>query len=1075
VHPSAWESELQLPAKVRLRKLLKANSLTQLLYPPTEIADPSQGSGNVVQVHGKTVLIASSHLKSVPPQYDDLVSTVGSKLRWSNKDTIDNPKWADFFTERENVSTAVLGKFLYIEESREKDGSIKRAGLRAPQIGAIHAVLGHWGYSSEPSTVVLPTGTGKTDCMISLATLKGMNCVLVVVPTDALRKQISEAFMSYGVLVRNGNVPLGIPYPVVGVLKTKFEDESEIKVFCNACNVIVSTVTLLGTFSDKHRKAFAEHCGELFIDEAHHVKALTWEKLKNQFSGKPIVQFTATPYRNDRKHVDGRVVFNYPVSRAQQEGYFTKLVLKERWAVVDGDEVIAREAIDSLRDDLSTGFDHIVMARANSIQRAEGLQKLYEQLGAQYKPVAVHSKLTNKENEEKVELLRTRQSRIVVCVDMFGEGFDFPELKIAALHDIHQSLSVTIQFVGRFARAKPKVGGATIIVNRGETQVDDSVSALYAEGGGADWNKVLTTLTTGASADQMARQEFFDSFSSDESPVPIRNVTPKMSTVVYKTTLNDWNPWAIKTMSLFKRCYGELNVSLKEHIAYFATLNNSPVVWESSLKLIERSFDLYLVYWDSSSNLLYINSSDNDSLHEELAKTVGGLDSQIIDGLDAFRVLDGIKRLLLRNMGVNDRLRKSVRFTMFSGADIRKFLESTQTHGSEKTHVFGDGFDGKRRITVGTSKKGRIWSWQVATNVLEWKQWCGGVGKKLIDTSIQHDAFLKDMLIDEFISGPPKELFPITIEWPDELYRRGEESVQIGNGAVQIPFFEIDLNLINPAPGDPLRFIVECDEFSSEYEVVFEKEGVSYRTANELILSFGKSRAVLSEYFAKAHPIIRYEKDCWSRGDQLFKLQDRTLQNFDLSKIIVWNWGGVDLKKESQTTGKAKDSIQGRTIHNISNSKWDRQYEIIFDDDSKGEAADIVALQIDKANCYIDLFHCKYTKAKPGKRVDDLYVVCGQAVRSGKIADNLDRFFNHLVNREKMRLKKHKVSRFERGGIKELIRLRALSRSAHIKFRVFIVQPGVTRDKTTSDQRDLVGSTLQFLALRDIEFIPITS
>jgi superfamily II DNA or RNA helicase len=1065
---------LKIPAKVRLRKLLKANSITQLLYAATEVSDHPQSSDNVIQVEGKNVLLSTSHLKSVPPQYDDFVSFVNSKMRWSNRDTIENPKWQMIFSERENVSASVIGKFKYIEESRSQDQSIKQPGLRTPQIGAVHAALGHWGYSSEPSTIVLPTGTGKTDCMISLAALRGMNCALVVVPTDALRKQISEAFMSYGVLVRNGNLPPGLPYPVVGVLRTSFEDESQIKVFCNACNVLVSTVTLLGTFSDKHRAAFAEHCGVLFIDEAHHIKAKTWEKLKNNFSTKPIVQFTATPYRNDRKHVDGRVIFNYPVSRAQQEGYFTKLTLKELWTLVDGDEAIAATAIDTLRKDLANNLDHIVMVRANSIQRAEELQKMYEQLGGEYKPVAVHSKLTNKENEERVELLKSRQSRIVVCVDMFGEGFDFPELKIAAMHDIHQSLSVTIQFVGRFARSKPKLGGATIIVNRGETQVDDSVSALYAEGGGADWNKVLTTLTTGASADQMARQEFFDSFSSDES-VPIRNVTPKMSTVVYKTNVGEWTPWAIKQLPLFKRCYGGLNVSLREHIAYFATMTNSPVIWESSLRLIERSFDLYLVYWDSSSNLIYINSSDNDSLHEELARAVGGSDVEIINGLDAFRVLDGIKRLLLRNMGINDHLRKSVRFTMFSGANIRQYLESTQIHGSEKTHIFGDGFNGKRRITVGTSKKGRVWSWQEATNILEWKQWCKGVGAKLIDTAIQHDAFIKDMLVDEDISGPPSDLFPITIEWPDELYRRGEESVQIGNGATQVPFFEVDLNLIDPAPGAPLKFVVECDEFSSEYEIVFAKEGVSYQSKNELLISFGKSRAVLSEYFVKAHPVIRYEKDCWSRGDQLFKLQDRTIQNFDITKMIVWNWHGVDLKKESQTVAKIKDSIQRRAIENISDPKWDRQYEIIFDDDSKGEAADIVALQIDKANCFIDVFHCKYTKPRPGRRVDDLYVVCGQAVRSGKIADNLDRFFNHLIDRERTRLKKYKVSRFERGGIKELLKLRALSRSVHSKFRVFIVQPGVKRDETTADQRDLLGSTAQFLALREIEFIPITS
>ena len=42
----------------------------------------------------------------------------------------------------------------------------------------------------------------------------------------------------------------------------------------------------------------------------------------------------------------------------------------------------------------------------------------------------------------------------MVCVDMLGEGFDLPALKVAAIHDPHKSLGVTLQFVGRFARCR---------------------------------------------------------------------------------------------------------------------------------------------------------------------------------------------------------------------------------------------------------------------------------------------------------------------------------------------------------------------------------------------------------------------------------------------------------------------------------------------------------------------------------------------------------------------------------------------------------------------------------------------
>ena len=50
-------------------------------------------------------------------------------------------------------------------------------------------------------------------------------------------------------------------------------------------------------------------------------------------------------------------------------------------------------------------------------------------------------------------------ARFVHRVDQ--SGVHPRQLKIAALHDIHQSLAVTIQFTGRSTRTNPMVGPAT--------------------------------------------------------------------------------------------------------------------------------------------------------------------------------------------------------------------------------------------------------------------------------------------------------------------------------------------------------------------------------------------------------------------------------------------------------------------------------------------------------------------------------------------------------------------------------------------------------------------------------------
>ena len=59
---------------------------------------------------------------------------------------------------------------------------LRLRGLRRPQIGALHAALAHATRSTEPATIVMPTGTGKTETMLALNALQRFQRLLVVVP-----------------------------------------------------------------------------------------------------------------------------------------------------------------------------------------------------------------------------------------------------------------------------------------------------------------------------------------------------------------------------------------------------------------------------------------------------------------------------------------------------------------------------------------------------------------------------------------------------------------------------------------------------------------------------------------------------------------------------------------------------------------------------------------------------------------------------------------------------------------------------------------------------------------------------
>src|SRR5262249_50862355 len=161
------------------------------------------------------------------------------------------------------------------------------------------------------------------------------------------------------------------------------------------------------------------------------------------FKAKKILQFTATPFRRDEQKVDGKIIFNFKLGDAQAAGYYRPINLKSIEEFGDQstrDQRIAAEAVAVLRRDRDElGLDHLLMARTRTKERAEEVWKHYRKLAPEMKPVLVYSGPARKAgNDKAMAQLYDRSpkgSRIVVCVDMLGEGVDLPNLKIAALHD----------------------------------------------------------------------------------------------------------------------------------------------------------------------------------------------------------------------------------------------------------------------------------------------------------------------------------------------------------------------------------------------------------------------------------------------------------------------------------------------------------------------------------------------------------------------------------------------------------------------------------------------------------------
>ena len=287
-------------------------------------------------------------------------------------------------------------------------------GLRRAQLGALHAVLAHWSTGTvEPATVVLPTGSGKTETMLALLVEARLRRLLVIVPSDALRTQIADKFEALGLLGALRVLPVGARMPSVGRITGRPSDLNETLAFVDASQVIVSTPNALAAASAAARAVLYDACDAVFFDEAHHVRASTWSGIRDAFTGKKIVQFTATPFREDDQHLQGRFVYVFPLREAQADGVYSRINYESVFELIDPDAAIAARATEILGRDLAGGLDHILMARCRSRSDAERVHELYRRVAAEHNPVILHSGMAPSRRDAAMKEVRARRSRVI--------------------------------------------------------------------------------------------------------------------------------------------------------------------------------------------------------------------------------------------------------------------------------------------------------------------------------------------------------------------------------------------------------------------------------------------------------------------------------------------------------------------------------------------------------------------------------------------------------------------------------------------------------------------------------------
>ena len=783
-----------------------------------------------------------------------------------------------------------------------------------------------------------------------------------------------------------------------------------------------------------------------------------------------ILQFTATPFREDGKPLDGKIIYVYPMRQAQSEGYFRPIRFSSVYAFnsARADRDIAEKVIEELHAD-TTGL-HIAMARVSTQARATEVHTIYESMG-EFNPVVIHSGLKESEIGAAKAKLDSGESRIVICVDMLGEGFDMPELKIAAFHDLRKSLAVTLQLAGRFTRAREDLGEPVFIANTADVNLKAELQALYAQD--PDWNLLLPHLSEGAIGQEIEAQRFMRGFVGQLDEIPLTEIQPAASMVVYRTRCARWTPSsfaaAFKGRNKAEQVHPILNEA--ERMLVVIAARRQGVPWTDLATVDSIAWELCIAIWDQDKALLYIHGSGNNGNYSDFAKALCGEDVELIKAPDVFRVFAGINRLMLTNVGLDEQMGRQIRYTGRMGPDVGTLLADATLATTTKAVLAGVGFENGGPSSIGAGKRGRVWS-NLRLRVDQFAVWCKTIGSKIDDSNVDPEEVLRGTLIPTLIDNRPAAV-PIGVDWPVELLDQVESATTISFAhTINEHLTNVTIELCEYTDIGPIVLKVSCDQREVQVRLNFVGRG---KNSDFVFIYEGDARASIKRgaeydlcaFLTQYPPTIWFADGARLDGNILIQLRtDATLYSRD--RLVALDLSNIDLAKESQREERRPDSVQFRMIEH---AKAEKRHEILMDDDGKGEAADIVGISLDNLTLpkliTVDLYHCKYSSGpEPGSRIGDMYEVCGQAQRSVLWLHNKDRrtdLFAHLLKREALRIESGRATRLEVGTRERLIQIRDLSRTCRVSIRVFIVQPGLSKAGAADHQLAVLGVTEKFL------------
>ena len=334
--------------------------------------------------------------------------------------------------------------------------------LRDYQHQAIASVRNQ--FLAEKKRVLLraPTGSGKTVLtayMMRTAYLKGQRTWFLVHRKELL-DQTSEALWK-----------MDVPHGAIAAGRTPTDEKAQVA-------SVQTLVRRLGKLPSPKL---------IVIDEAHHATAATYLKILAAYPEARIVGLTATPERTDGTGLNAifdSLVHGPELGELIDKGFLSPFRVFSPPSPLDMTGVhmrggdYAKDEVAQVVDQTSITGDAVAhymklvapktcLVYCVSRKHARHVEAAYRAAGV---PVAYVAGDTPKEERNKaIRGFRKGWPRVIVSVDLFGEGLDVPGLAAVQLLRPTQSLVLHLQQVGRALRVEEGKDEAVVLDHVGNT------------------------------------------------------------------------------------------------------------------------------------------------------------------------------------------------------------------------------------------------------------------------------------------------------------------------------------------------------------------------------------------------------------------------------------------------------------------------------------------------------------------------------------------------------------------------------------------------------------------------------